>query len=403
MPQPDLAVRSTTETRPVPVGLAKTRIGFALEYVLGHITHSDNLKRTLEGDSTVAPAYVDLPYHDDKLLLPSVTRLPGIRSNWSLRASLGAYMGLRRGVRNKEFDSLFFHTQAASLFSTAFMREIPSVISLDATPIQYDTLGKHYGHTSGRNISIENLKKRLNERALSAAQGIITWSEWAKDGLIKDYGVPAEKITVIPPGIDAEKWDFAVERAQREGIPGVTRPVNLLFVGGDFFRKGGDTLLDALRELPANANVHLDIVTKADDLGKKPLPDRVSVHRGMTPNSAPLRKLYAEADVFVFPTRADCLPLAVMEALAAGLPVITTDIGALPEAVTHGENGWIIPTDDPPALTNALRRLTSDAGLRNQLAANARETGRTRFDAVTNYRRLAETIKKTSPYTGNGK
>ena len=369
------------------------RVGFALEYSLGHITHSDNLKRALKGDSRVDPTYISLPYHDEGKTLGAWSRLPGVRSNWSLRASLGAYLGLRRGVAAGKFDSLFFHTQVTSLFSSRLMYRIPSVISLDATPIQYDALGKHYGHTVSGNARIENLKKQMNIRAFAAARGIIAWSSWAKEGLVKDYEVPAEKVIVVPPGIEAEKWDFSAERAEQEGGAGITRPVNMLFVGGDFFRKGGDTLLDAMREMPKGARVHLNIVTKTDDLGTQPLPERVTVHRGLTPNSDALRRLYAEADLFVFPTRADCLPLAIMEALAAGLPVVTTDIGALPEAVTHGENGLIVPMDDAAALSDAMRRLTGDAALREKLARNARETGRTKFDATTNYRRLIETIK----------
>jgi len=372
-----------------------TRIGFALEYALGHITHSDNLKRTLKNDASVIPSYIDLPYFDTGSVLPAATRLPGIRSNWTLRASLGAYLGLRQGVRNKAFDTLFFHTMVTSLFSASLMRKTPSVISLDATPLQFDALGKYYGHTTNGNVTIEQLKRRLNQRALSAAQAIVTWSEWAKEGLIDEFGIAADKITVIPPGIDAERWDFSRERSVREGIPGVTRPVKALFVGGDFLRKGGDTLLEALKAMPAGANIHTDIVTKTEDIDSNALPENIAVHRGLTPNSDGLRKLYAEADLFLFPTRADCLPLAVMEALAAGLPVITTNIGALPEAVTHGENGWIIPMDDVGALNDALRRLTEDHTLRHQLAENARETGLIRFNAATNYRRLTETVKAT--------
>ncbi len=130
-----------------------------------------------------------------------------------------------------------------------------------------------------------------------------------------------------------------------ETKPGRDRPVNLLFVGGDFARKGGDTLLEAFAGLPPTVNAHLHIVTKTEGVGDG-LP-HVTVHRNIAPNSEPLLRLFAEADLFVFPTRGDCLPLAVMEALASGLPVVTTTVGALPEAVTHGETGWIVPPDDP--------------------------------------------------------
>jgi glycosyltransferase involved in cell wall biosynthesis len=374
-------------------------IGFALEYSLGHVTHAENLKRALADDGGVRPTYVDLPFDGGGAITGGWTRLPGVRSNWSLRASIGAYRALRGGA--KGLDALFFHTQVTSLLSAGLMRRTPSVVSLDATPIQFDALGSHYGHATSGSSAVEDLKKRLNRRALAAAKEIVAWSEWAKRSLVADYGVPAENVVVIPPGIDAARWDLSARRAARVERSDRGEPVNILFVGADFKRKGGDTLLEAFRSLPrtgpAAVRAHLHIVTKTENLGddvENGADPRVTVYRGLTPNAECLRALYADADLFAFPTRADCLPLAVMEALAAGLPVVTTDVAALPEAVTHDVNGWIVPADDRAALTAALTRLSADPDLRRRLADAARVTGRERFDAATNYRRLVETVKR---------
>lgn len=356
-----------------------TRLGFALEYSLGHTTHAQNLKRVLQDRPDILPTYVDLPYEG---MTGAWTHLPGVRSNWSLRASLGAWLGLRGQA--KHLDGALFHTQVTSLFSAGLMRQMPSVISLDATPLQYDALGAFYGHAPSGNARIEALKKRLNQRAFSAARHLVTWSEWAKDSLADDYGVPRDNVTVIPPGIDTIRWNF--DRSARP--PG---PVTLLFVGGDFERKGGDTLLDAFARLPSSLGVQLNIVTKSPTSGNN-LPG-VTVWHDIAPNSEPLLRLFAQADLFVFPTRGDCLPLAVMEALASGLPVVTTTAGALPEAVTHGETGWIVPPDNPAALADALIELASDASLRARLSVQARAAGRERFDAEKNYIRLLETIR----------
>lgn len=362
------------------------RIGFALEYSLGHITHAQNLKRVLSSRPEISPTYVDLPYDG---MTGVWTRLPGVRSNWSLRASLGAWLGLRGRARH--LDSALFHTQVTSLFSAGLMRQVPSVVSLDATPLQYDALGAFYGHTPSSNARLEALKMRMNQRAFGVAKKLVTWSQWAKDSLIADYGVAGEKITVIPPGIDTARWDFA--RSDRPA----GSPVNLLFVGGDFPRKGGDTLLEAFARLPQSANVHLHLVTKTPNVGNN--LSNVTVWHNVQPNSEPLLRLFSLADLFVFPTRGDCLPLAVMEALAAGLPVITTTVGALPEAVTHGETGWIVPPNDAQALAEAITILTSDAGLRRQLSAQARAVGRERFDAETNYARLIEIVRSAGAHT----
>jgi len=103
--------------------------------------------------------------------------------------------------------------------------------------------------------------------------------------------------------------------------------------------------------------------------------------------------LFADADLFVFPTRADCLPLAVMEALAAGLPVITTGVAALPEAVVNGENGLIISAGDANAFSEAIQCLLTDESLRYKMSVAARAIAHERFDARKNYRRLVQTVE----------
>ncbi len=361
------------------------KLGFALEYSLGHITHAQNLKCTLESRPDIQPVYVDLPYDG---MTGAWTRLPGVRSNWSLRASLGAWLGLRGQA--KLLDGALFHTQVTSLFASGIMRRVPSVVSLDATPLQYDALGAFYGHVPSTNPRLEEIKKRLNQKSFGAARRLVTWSQWAKDSLVTDYGVSADKIVVIPPGIDTERW--AVDRS---AAPISGRLVHLLFVGGDFPRKGGDTLLRAFESLPSSVNAHLHIVTKTADIPLRD-PSRVSIRRDIGPNSPELRKLFAEADLFVFPTRGDCLPLAVLEAMASGLPVITTRIGALPEAVTHGETGWIVPPEDLDALVEAVTQLAGDGALRRQMGRQAQEVASERFDAGRNYRHLVDIVAGTA-------
>lgn len=354
------------------------RLGFALEYSLGHTTHAQNLKRALTHRPDITPSYVDLPYDG---MAGAWTRLPGVRSNWSARASLGAWLGLRRSAG--QLDGVLYHTQVTSLFAAGLMRQTPSVVSLDATPVQYDALGAFYGHHPSANARLEAIKKRLNRRAFGAARHLVAWSEWAKASLIADYGVAPDKITVIPPGIDTELW-------RRERPPRSAGPLKLLFVGGDFSRKGGDTLLEALRRLPPGL-AQLTVVTKTPQI-KSNLPN-VTIRHDIQPNSHPLLQLYADADLFVFPTRGDCLPLAVMEALTSGLPVVTTSVGALPEAVTHGETGWIVPPDDPAALAVALRTLAADRTELSRLSAQAAAVGAERFSAATNYGRLIEVVQ----------
>jgi glycosyltransferase involved in cell wall biosynthesis len=357
-----------------------TKISFALEYTLGHVTHADNLKSALLGEVEIVPTYFNIPYDNTPLPAPWA-KIGPIKNNWTARASIAAYRAIKSTI--KDADAAFFHTQITSIFSAGLMHRLPSIVSLDATPVQYDALGSVYNHTPG-SIYFERLKKKLNVRAFSAAKGLITWSNWAKQSLVDDYGITSDKITVIPPGIDLEKWQFPRMAEDRHAV-------RFLFVGGDFTRKGGDTLLEAYRVVQKVApSCQLDIVTKSTDLVNLPLG--VTVHNGLKANTPELMELYATADVFAFPTRGDCLPLAVMEAMAAGLPVISTDVGALSEAVIDGVTGLIVDVDNAEALANAMLLLAADGHIRTQMGSRGREQAQVAFDAKLNYQKLVQSL-----------
>src|SRR2546427_7209866 len=104
-------------------------------------------------------------------------------------------------------------------------------------------------------------KRLVNQRALNAATRLITWSRWAAQSLESDYGIPATRISVIPPGVDCHLFRPREHEARR-GRPRV------LFVGGAFERKGGLVLLDAMRRLTGRAE--LDIVTGSDPFSSPP-------------------------------------------------------------------------------------------------------------------------------------
>jgi glycosyltransferase involved in cell wall biosynthesis len=100
--------------------------------------------------------------------------------------------------------------------------------------------------------------------------------------------------------------------------------------------------------------------------------------------------LLSAMDILVLPSHTEGFGLALVEAMAAGLPVIATSVGALPEVVTEGENGLLIPPRDAGALAGALERLLSDPALAQRLGANARTHVREHFSLD----RLGQEINK---------
>lgn len=356
------------------------RIGFIMEQNLGHGTHYRNLRRYVGEDGRVAPIWMPIPFERTGL----VTSLPLVRSNWSARASLLARRAAERERRQGQIDALFFHTQVTALLAGGLMRAIPTIVSLDATPINYDSVGQFYGHSSGG--PLEGLKFRANVRAFRLAAGLVTWCQWAKDSLINDYSVPAEKITVIPPGVDLALWPKRAEA--RAGATEGNQLIKLLFVGGDFKRKGGQVLLECFRRF-FQERCELHLVTQEPI---EPGP-HLYVYNGVKPNSDTLTRLFAEADIFVFPTLADCAPVAVTEAMAASLPVIATRVGAIPEAVQQGKTGLLVDTSDGEQLRQALETLLEHPQQRLEMGALGRRLIEAEYDAEKNARRLLDLLK----------
>jgi glycosyltransferase involved in cell wall biosynthesis len=91
--------------------------------------------------------------------------------------------------------------------------------------------------------------------------------------------------------------------------------------------------------------------------------------------------LLASCDLFVLPSLLEGLPLAVLEAMAAGKPVIATQVGGTNEAIINGKSGVLVPPADPMALARAIRKLLSDTSLAERLAAAGQARAHRHFSA----------------------
>jgi glycosyltransferase involved in cell wall biosynthesis len=365
------------------------QIGFVIEQALGHVTHTQNLQANVPKDPAVR-AHWALPVWQKNGL---GSKLPVYKSNWTVQAGLQARRALA-GLRGQvKLDALFFHTQVTAVLSPDWLRRVPSVVSLDATPLQYDRLGQFYAHEAGP-AWLEGIKYRLNHACFQRARHLVTWSEWAKQGLVTEYGVPADKVTVIPPGVNSREWERPAARRPHKNT------AKILFVGGDLERKGGLLLLQAFRNLrqqgaiAINGNgtavdVELHLVTKTN----VPAEANLFVYNDMQANSPALKQLYYDCDIFCLPTYGDCLPMVLSEAGAAGLPAVTTCVAAIPEIVQDGVTGFLVPPGDVAALTAALHGLIANPELRIRQGQQAVERVRQKFDAEENALRLLELLK----------
>ena len=187
----------------------------------------------------------------------------------------------------------------------------------------------------------------------------IAVSRHVADGLEQRYRVPPEKITVIPNAVSLSAFEGGPTGHPLAWPGRAGRPVALVLARLEQ-EKGVDVAIDALTRLPeidlviaGTGSLRGALEAQASRLG---LADRVSFlgHRTDVP------ALFRRAAVFVLPSRREGLPLSVLEAMAAGVPVVATDIGGTREAVQQEVTGLLVPVDDAGALAAGLYRVLSD-------------------------------------------
>lgn len=338
------------------------QLGLCLEQTLGHRAHASNLAQALGSAGTG----VDIVHID----FSESGRIP-----WAFRASWQAARKLRARPKH---DVRLFHTQSVSLFAPLIASGRPYVVSVDATPVQVDAMGQWYAHSSGPG-AVERLKSRWYRAVFARAAAVVAWSNWAAESLVTDYGVDRERITVLHPG--APREFFEVRRERRDGPP------TILFVGGNLPRKGGDLLLEAMREVGPRARLLLvtpDTVERVSN---------VEVVSGATPGSPALLDAYRRADIFCLPTRGDCTPVVLGEAMAAGLPVITTTVGSNAETVRDGVDGVLLPDGELGTLVATLSSMIENPGRREEMGRNARQRATDLFDAEKNAFAILATLQ----------
>jgi glycosyltransferase involved in cell wall biosynthesis len=271
----------------------------------------------------------------------------------------------RSGMR---FDVLHFHRQAASYASLERIRRTPSIMSIDCT--QRCVVGSARSRLEARTYA-PNVRR--DGEIFRAAKLIISTSQWAADCLREEYPDCTTEIAIMPNPVELDGFAPAWidERHARATQSAGYRP-RVLFMGGDFRRKGGDDLLDAWRAGHLGTRARLDIVTSAP-LEPRRLSEGVTVHTGVTAHSPQWRRLWRDADLFVLPTRNEAFGLVFQEAAAAGLPSIGTRINAIPELVHEGRSGLLVEPGAIDALTGALNRLIDSADLRRELGARGRD------------------------------
>jgi glycosyltransferase involved in cell wall biosynthesis len=220
-------------------------------------------------------------------------------------------------------------------------------------------------------------------RKLEAARFTVTCTEHNRAHL--EAVAPGARVLRMYHGVDADHVQPLGARAPLAG-----RPARVLSVGRLRAKKGFGTLIEACARLrDAGLDLRTEIVgygPERDRLGaaivERGLRDAVAL-TGRLDHDEVLRR-YAGADLFVLPCKVladgdrDGIPNVLLEAMATGLPVVSTAVSGIPELISDGENGLLVAPEDPAALAAAIERLLADAGLGARQGAAAPANGRER-------------------------
>ena len=116
------------------------------------------------------------------------------------------------------------------------------------------------------------------------------------------------------------------------------------------------------------------------------------VHHGRVDHAELIGKLMPSMDIFCLPTRSDMSPHVLVEAAAAGLPTVASDLGGIPDLVLDGRSGFLVPHHDDAAFVARLRQLIAAPELRRAMGAAAREHALMSFDATRNYNAVIDDL-----------
>jgi len=226
------------------------------------------------------------------------------------------------------------------------------------------------------------------------------WHRFALDEL----GFKAERAPVIP---NWSATDTLLSIGRARSFHADAGPVRMLFLGWLEDHKGVFELLEAFRILSRSHPVHLTIAGRGEGEARaKAFTERHGLSAVVTfagwVRGEGLHALMRDSEVFVLPSWHEGFPNAMIEAMAAGLAVVVSAVGNVPDVVTDGREALLVPPKEVDALADALERVVSDAALRRDLAMRGQAFASERYSLETGVELLSGAIDSAVSRKRNG-
>lgn len=364
----------------------RARILFINHNLMGHVTHAANFRRYTDRRDDVDTVHIDLvrPFW----LKVANKSVPGL-GFWDFRHYRSLLLWrpvLRRWLSGPldlgRFDVVHFlnpHYAWAltQIDGSARRGAVRLAVHTDCTSmLMVRELGWPW--------AVENPVIKLERRIFAACDLAVAMSDWAAASMRNDYGVAPQRICIARGCAPPHRLAAPPEPPAR----GPGEVPRIIFVGNDWARKGGPMLLAThQRDFADRAQLHV--------VSNQARPDpaaRNVVWHGTVPHDTLLNELMPSMDLMAMPTSNDMSPFAVLEAASAGLPVVSTRMGAIPEMVLDGQTGLLFERSDPAGFGHALDRLLGDPELRRRMGRAAGKHAARRFDPDANYMGLIDRL-----------
>lgn len=338
---------------------------------LGHEVHYvTNYSEPLEFNNVIT-------YNTYKNISPKeISRIPFMGFNkWILKHFKENLLAARKATeilkKEKDFDIIHCHGNLAALILSKNNKKIPVVYTEHDAPPWICTYRAAF-----ERFARKIFYYLLNLTAMKNVSHIISITDVQKKFFVNKWNISNEKISVIPNGVDTSSFNANNDGKDININKKYNLPANYsIFVGRLEDRKGVDSLIRSLKDVDITSAIIGDGPDKnklkniSDVMG---VSDRVRFTGSVSDND--LRGLYSNASFFVLPSVSEGLPLTVLEAMASGIPVIANDIPGISEIIKHGDNGFLVDTNNINSLITAEQFMINNVLLCKRMGIKARET-----------------------------